>query len=133
MRPAYVPPKGYSKPRNTPTAEVQCQRCGSSAHWTFECSVSAVQVEATRHQNIDQQQLVEEAPPDTRNPMWRPEFDDPTDESNYTTAELNEVKDMLREEVRKEILAKYAPPEAQNEEMVVEVDGDGDSTSDESD
>ena len=128
MRPTYVPPKGYSKPRNSPQADVSCQRCGSSAHWTFECTVSAVLVESVKQQNLDKQQDAASAPPDTRNPMWRSTVDDPTDETKYTAAEIAEVKELLREQVRKEILSKYSM-----DEMAVEVESGADSTSDESD
>lgn len=36
------PPKGYSITRGPASdAKVQCQSCGSSAHWTYECNSKA--------------------------------------------------------------------------------------------
>lgn len=41
--PVRIPPKGYSIPRGqvNSDASVRCQRCGSDAHWSYECTTAA--------------------------------------------------------------------------------------------
>ena len=133
MKTNYVPPKGYSNPRNAPKSEVRCQRCNATSHWTFECTVASTNIHDAQIENVQNDITDSTAPPDTRNPMFRPIVEDKTGEMSYTTMELAEVKEALREEIRKELMEKFEAENKASENLMPEVECPPDSDSDDSD
>ena len=103
----YIPPKGYSKPRNAIKGKTFCQKCGSSEHWTYECTQSKDDTPVIRQDsNAADSDL---PPPDSRNPLVRHSRRDIAD--YYSPEELEAVRSKLRSDVLKELVEKYPDSE----------------------